>query len=69
MYSLNVSKCAELLGVSPDTVRRLADNGHLPSHRLPSGWRRFDAGEVIEFRDKLRHPIANEPVSRRAGRD
>ncbi len=54
MPSLNVSRTADILGVSPDTVRRLADAGHLPSYRLPSGWRRFDAGDVIAFREQLR---------------
>lgn len=57
MRSLTVTRTAKLLGVSADTVRRLADNGRLPSHRLPpSGWRRFDAGEVLEFKERLRLP-------------
>ncbi|MCH7576816.1 MAG: helix-turn-helix domain-containing protein [Chloroflexi bacterium] len=55
--SLSVSSTADLLGVSVDTVRRLADAGHLPSYRLlPSGWRRFNAVDVLEFRERLRRP-------------
>ena len=48
--SLNVSQAAEQLGVSVDTVRRLADTGQLPCYRLPSGYRRFDACNVRSIR-------------------
>ena len=54
MRSLNVSQTADLLGVCDDTVRRLADTGHLPCHRLPSGYRRFEASDVLAFRQELR---------------
>jgi len=53
MRSLNVSEVADLLGVSADTIRRLADKGHLPCHRLPSGYRRFDPGDVLRFQRLL----------------
>ena len=56
MRSLTTSRAADLLGVSADTVRRLADTGQLPSYRLhlPAGWRRFDAVAVLDFKDHLR---------------
>lgn len=52
--SLNVSQTADLLGVSADTVRRLADTGHLLCYRLPSGYRRFEASDVRAFGNALR---------------
>jgi excisionase family DNA binding protein len=62
MRSLTTTRAADLLGVSAETVRRLADTGQLPSYRLrlPSGWRRFDAGEVLEFRERLRQPAGDK---------
>ena len=52
--SLQVAEAADLIGVSPDTLRRLADTGAIPSHRLPSSHRRFDLGDVLAFRKSLR---------------
>ncbi len=54
MRTLAVAEVADILGISCDTVRRLADGGELPCHRLPSGYRRFDAGDVLTFRAELR---------------
>lgn len=41
-----ISQAAQLLGVSPDTVRRWADSGRLPVVRDPGG-RRTVAGEDL----------------------
>lgn len=57
MRSLTTTETARLVGVSADTVRRWADNGLIPSHRLPSGFRRFDLGEVLAFKRTIRAPI------------
>jgi hypothetical protein len=32
----------------------MADSGQLPAHRLPSGYRRFDPGEVLQFQRSFR---------------
>jgi len=54
MASLNVKRAAEVLEVHPHTVRRWADQGLLRAYRLPGGARRFDAGELLAFRQQLR---------------
>jgi len=54
MRSLTIGQTAEWLGVSVATVRRLADCGQLPCHRLPSGYRRFDPSDVLDFARSLR---------------
>jgi diguanylate cyclase (GGDEF)-like protein/excisionase family DNA binding protein len=43
---LRVREAAELLGVSPATVRRWADNGRLVSRRTRAGERRFRADDL-----------------------
>jgi excisionase family DNA binding protein len=45
---------AQLLGVSSQTIRRWADAGTLPAIRLPSGYRRFEAYDVLELLRQLR---------------
>jgi len=40
-HTLTVTQAARLLDVHPDTIRRWADNGLLPSHRTPTNQRRF----------------------------
>lgn len=59
--SLNVSQTAGLLGVSADTVRRMADAGQLPCYRLPSGYRRFDTPDVLAFKRSMRPPATPRP--------
>ncbi|MCI0820481.1 MAG: helix-turn-helix domain-containing protein, partial [Chloroflexi bacterium] len=49
MANFTVQDVADLCDVSVDTVRRWADSGLLPCHRLPSGWRRFDPAVVLAF--------------------
>ena len=51
--NLRVHDAAELLDVSDDTVRRWSDAGVLPVRRLPSGHRRFDAGEVLRLKRRI----------------
>lgn len=46
---LTVGQVAERLGVSPQTVRRWADQGFIPVARTPGRQRRFDAGQVDAF--------------------
>jgi molybdopterin-binding protein len=44
-----ISEAAELLGVSPDTVRRWADSGRLPAERDDSGHRVIPGAELAAF--------------------
>lgn len=48
---LAVAEAAAALGVSVKTVRRWADQGHLPHERTPTGYRTFDPA-VIAARAK-----------------
>ena len=57
-YSLTVRSIADLLNVSPSTVRRWADMGLLGSYKLPSGHRRFEPGAVLRFRQQLLKPLS-----------
>jgi excisionase family DNA binding protein len=43
---VGIGQAAALLGASPATVRRWADDGFLPAYRTPGGQRRFDRREV-----------------------
>lgn len=49
MSSFTVGKAAELIGVSPDTVRRWIDSGQLPAERTPGGRRRVDGAALAHF--------------------
>ena len=50
MEYLTPPEIARLFGVSPDTVRRLIDNGELPSIRITNdGWRRVEKQNVIDY--------------------
>jgi molybdopterin-binding protein len=49
-----VGQAAEILSVSPDTVRRLADRGDLPAIRTSAGRRQFDGAELARFAASLR---------------
>jgi molybdopterin-binding protein len=48
-----MSQAAELLGVSPDTVRRWADAGRLASRRTSGGHRRVDGAVLADFAASL----------------
>jgi len=49
MAQVSVAKAAELLGVSADTVRRLADRGELAVSRTPGGRRRLDGASLARY--------------------
>lgn len=50
MEYLTPPEIAKLFGVSPDTVRRLIDNGELPSVKLNDpGWRRVAKEDVAKY--------------------
>lgn len=49
MPNYRVSEVAELLGISPDTVRRWADEGQLPTKRTKGGHRVVDGKILAAF--------------------
>ena len=50
---LTISQAADLLGVSPATLRRWADEGELKAVKLPSGYRRFEPAEIERKRREM----------------
>jgi excisionase family DNA binding protein len=46
---LTVAQVADQLGVSDNTVRKWADDGHIEHIRTPSGYRRFSQEAVDRF--------------------
>lgn len=49
MSDYSISKAAQLLGVSTDTVRRWADAGRLPTTRTDAGRRVVSGPDLAEF--------------------
>ncbi|NJP68263.1 TOBE domain-containing protein [Streptomyces spiramenti] len=49
MRSYSIGRAARLLGVSPDTVRRWADAGRVPTTRDPAGKRLIDGTDLAAF--------------------
>ncbi|HEV3451189.1 MAG TPA: TOBE domain-containing protein [Acidimicrobiia bacterium] len=49
MSEFRIGQAAELLGVSPDTVRRLADGGELQTRRTEGGHRVVDGVALARF--------------------
>jgi molybdopterin-binding protein len=47
--TFKIGEAAELLGVSPDTVRRLADDGSLETRRTDGGHRVVDGASLARF--------------------
>src|SRR3981081_1706611 len=49
MPSFTVGQAAELLGVSPDTVRRWVESGQIAAARTQGGRRRVDGAALAQF--------------------
>lgn len=49
MGSYSIGRAARLLSVSPDTVRRWADAGRLPTHRDSAGKRHIEGTDLAAF--------------------
>ncbi|MEE1815809.1 MULTISPECIES: helix-turn-helix transcriptional regulator [unclassified Streptomyces] len=49
MQSYTIGQAARLLGVSPDTARRWADAGRIPTHRDENGRRLIDGRDLAAF--------------------
>jgi molybdopterin-binding protein len=57
MPSYTVGQAAELLGVSPDTVRRWADRGDLKMSRTAGGRRRLDGAGLARYAQSKATPV------------
>jgi molybdopterin-binding protein len=66
MPSFTVGEAAELLGVSPDTVRRWVDNGQLPATKTRGGRRRVDGKALAAFSTERAGAPAPRPVAESA---
>ncbi|KUM85206.1 helix-turn-helix transcriptional regulator [Streptomyces pseudovenezuelae] len=53
MQSYTIGQAARLLGVSPDTARRWADAGRVPTHRDEGGRRLVDGKDLAAFSVEL----------------
>lgn len=49
MQSYTIGQAARLLGISPDTARRWADAGRVPTHRGEGGRRLIDGQDLAAF--------------------
>ena len=65
-----VGQAAELLGVSADTVRRLADRGELKMSRSsPSGRRRLDGAALARYAQRVATPSHGRGTSTESARN
>jgi molybdopterin-binding protein len=64
--SFTVTQAADLLGVSPDTVRRWVDRGQLGGARSPNGRRRIDGRTLAQFAANRAGDRAEPPVAESA---
>ena len=58
--NLRIGKAAELLRVSPDTVRRLIDSGQIKTLRSPGGQRKIDGATLARY--MARQPRQKAPA-------
>ena len=62
---LRISDAARLLGVSPDTVRRLVDSGAVRTTRTRSGRRQIDPSALATYMAAQPRPVAAPVASAR----
>ena len=66
MAHFTIGQAAELLGVSPDTVRRWVDNGQLPATRTTGGQRRLNGAALARFSVERAASAPPSPVAESA---
>ena len=62
MPSFTVGQAAELLGVSPDTIRRWVDGGQISAARTRGGRRRVDGAALARFASERASERAANPA-------
>jgi molybdopterin-binding protein len=63
---LRIGQAAELLRVSPDTVRRLVDSGQIKTARSSGGQRQIDGVALARYMAALPRPVPPSVVSESA---
>src|SRR5437660_10402294 len=69
MASYRLGQAAELLGVSVDTVRRMADSGQLQTRRTAGGQRLVDGVDLARQAGTLREQPAPELIAGQSARN
>jgi molybdopterin-binding protein len=65
----SVGQAADLLGVSSDTVRRLADKGELVMDRTPGGRRRLDGVALARYAQRRASAVATPRTTAESARN
>lgn len=66
---LRLGEAADRLGVSPETVRRWADEGRLPATRTAGGQRTVSAADVARLMAERRRASADRPIVAQSARN
>ena len=69
MASYRIGLAAELLGVSPDTVRRWADSGKLATTRTASGQRMVDGADLARLAAEATEALEPELTAAQSARN
>ncbi len=69
MASYRLGQAADLLGVSVDTVRRLADSGRLQTRRTAGGQRLVDGADLARYAGTHRVQPPPEPIAGQSARN
>jgi molybdopterin-binding protein len=66
---LRLGEAAEILGISPDTVRRWTLNGRLPAERTPGGQRVVRRADVAKLAAERRRAGLDRPIVAQSARN
>ncbi len=66
---IRLGEAAEILGVSPDTVRRWSDDGLLPAERSPGGQRLVRRADVAHLLADRRRAGQERPIVAQSARN
>lgn len=66
---IRLGEAAEILGVSPDTVRRWSDSGRLPAQRSAGGQRLVSRADVARLLSERRRAGQERPIIAQSARN